>query len=383
MPEKIRASSPAHLLALLPHLLGYTPRESLLLVPLSKGTTCGVLRIDLPAPDDVEQVATTAVGHVCRLPEADALIAAVYTDSPLRDGAGVAYDALALAVSDRAEACGLRVVDELCVGADGWTPYPSGELRPLSEITRADPYPDRPVARAQNDGVDVIRADAADRAPIARHLRTLAQLPHDAFQRHAGGDRAMTSDEALDAELAAFDADPRGFFDGAAESSDEASAARAAVWMWALHSPALRDVVFTQWTGGAEEASRACAWQRRWRAGEADEPDFPVRLAGEGSRPDSERLRAARTFVRALASRAPDTHLGVCLAVCGWLSWAVGNATHAAEYAARAIDVDPSCTLARLIAALTDEGLLPGWAYDPQGTTESPAREHSSGAAAW
>ncbi|WP_156760789.1 DUF4192 family protein [Microbacterium karelineae] len=367
MPQKIRAASSVHLLALLPHVVGYTPRESLLLVPLVGGATCGALRIDLPRPGEVEQVAATAIGHVLRLPDVEAVVAVVYTDGPVRDGTGVVHEDLVAAVADRADACGLRVVDELCVGSDGWAPYATGDVGALSDIAAADPEPDRPVARAQDDGIALPPAEDGDRKCVARHLGALAALPQDAFRRHTGGARPAASDREIDAELAAFDDDPYAYFAAPAEEAGKTSAARAAAWMWILRSPALRDVVLTLWAGTVDEATRACAWQRQWLDGEADQPDFPVRLAGEGPRPRLDRLRRAREFVRELAARAPRTHVGVCLAVCAWLSWATGNATHAAAYAARAIEVDPAGTLPRLIAGMTNEGILPAWAYDARG----------------
>lgn len=192
----------------------------------------------------------------------------------------------------------------------------------------------------------------------------------DPFRRLWEGPRSAVSTAEASAELRTFDRDPHALVE---ETLGDARLppARAALLMWVLRCPALRDVVLTQWASDAEEARQACRWQRDWTAGARGVPDFPIRLAGEGPRPSSDRLRAALALARGLASRAPSTHLPACLAVCGWLSWALGNSTHAAEYAARAREIDPRNSFAGLITGMTDAGYLPRWAFDPAGTRDA------------
>jgi hypothetical protein len=330
----LRHASAVSLLASIPRQLGCEPRGSLVLVPVSARETLGAMRIDLPRDAEADRAADLAIGYLRRIPSADGLVTTIWTDGPALDGDGVAHEAIAAAIADRAEVAGLRVTGEYCIGDDGWTSYDRPELRLLAELADADPDPLAPLARHPRAGARLPRADAADREEVARRLVALEELPTDPFRRIWEGPRPEVSAAEAGDELRAFDEDPFACAETAL-ASPEAAAARAAMWMWILRCPALRDVMLTAWAGGAEEARRACEWQQEWASGSQEVPEFPIRLAGEGARPSAHRLHAALDFCRGLAARAPRTHAAACLSACGWLSWALGNSTHAAEYPAR------------------------------------------------
>src|SRR6185437_4550160 len=115
MTTIVRAHSPAHFLTLVPDMLGFTPRESLVLVPFERGRSLGAMRFDLPhavhAGDaersEVDRIAATCIGMVCKVSRADAFTIVVFTDESYAAGAPQA--ALAAALLSRADACGLRV----------------------------------------------------------------------------------------------------------------------------------------------------------------------------------------------------------------------------------------------------------------------------------
>lgn len=366
----LRPTSAARLLARLPHQLGHSPQGSLVLVPVAARSMLGALRIDLPGDTGVDRAAELAIGYLRRVPDVEDVVTTIWTDGPALDGGGVAHEALAAAVAERAAAAGLRITGEYCIGDDGWTAYDRPLLRPLAELAEADPDPCAALPVDARAGSAVPRAAADEREEVARQLLALEELPTDPFRRIWDGLRPDAAVAEAAAELRAFDADPF-FAVRESLSGAELAPSRAALWMWILHCPALRDVMITAWTGGVDEARHACAWQRDWVEGSAASPDFPVRLAGEGLRPPRPRLLAALEFCRALAGRAPRTHLAACMAVCGWLAWALGNSTHAGEYAARALEMDERCSFAALIRTMTDRGILPGWAFDPAGMDAS------------
>lgn len=374
MDTILRHTSAVKLLASIPRQLECDPRGSLVLIPVSERETLGALRLDLPRDGGAGAAAELAIGYLLRIPNAEDVITTIWTDGPVLDGDGVAYEALAIAIADRADAAGIRVTGEYCIGDDGWTAYDSPQLRPLAELVDADPDPGAPRARHTRAGAALPRADADDREEVARQLVALEELPTDPFRRIWEGPRPAAAVAEADGELRIFDADP---FAGVTPAliSTEAEPARAAMWMWIFRCPALRDVMLTAWAGGVDEGRRACEWQQEWMAGSQETPEFPIRLAGEGARPSAHRLRAALDFCRGIASRAPRTHLAACLSVCGWLSWALGNSTHAAEYADRALEIDERCSFAALIRTMTDRGILPGWAFDPAGRDASVRTE--------
>ncbi len=80
------------------------------------------MRFDLPTADEsdeIDRIAATLIGMVCRLPDADAVAAVVYTDECFGTD-GMPHAELIDALEDRAHACGIRVTDALCVAADAW-----------------------------------------------------------------------------------------------------------------------------------------------------------------------------------------------------------------------------------------------------------------------
>ena len=87
MTTIVKAASAAQFLALVPRMLGYRPTQSLVLIPFAGSRSLGAMRVDLPAdPASVDAAAATVLGMVCRLPEADAVVAVTYTDESFADG---------------------------------------------------------------------------------------------------------------------------------------------------------------------------------------------------------------------------------------------------------------------------------------------------------
>ena len=85
----LKAHGPADLLAMAPPMVGFLPRNSVVLVAFRGKRTCGAMRFDLPPSDDPvvrKRVVTTVVGMFCKLPEVDAAVVIVYTDDEF--GAG-------------------------------------------------------------------------------------------------------------------------------------------------------------------------------------------------------------------------------------------------------------------------------------------------------
>ena len=125
MTSLIRAANAADFIALIPHLAGYRPTQSLVLVPFEGNRTMGIMRVDLPRDADADELArcaATFIGLVCKLPEADGLTPVVFTDDAFLDSqtGDIAHAALVHAVRDRADACGLVVKDALCLAADAF-----------------------------------------------------------------------------------------------------------------------------------------------------------------------------------------------------------------------------------------------------------------------
>ena len=190
----------------------------------------------------------------------------------------------------------LRRLDELS----------GSEAAALDEIEDGDDLPARdargrePRCRASN---------ASDRSEVARCITALDAHPSDAL----AGLRPASA--PVDGSHAEHRSRARGVRDGSArrvrqaalaDPRDVAAGARGAMAL----DPHLsrRCATSCSPSGSAMPLRRAAPTRgrRRGSTGDADQPDFPVRLAGDGSRPDPERVHRAREFVRALAGRAPN-----------------------------------------------------------------------------
>lgn len=375
MTTIIPARSAQKFLSVLPHVCGYVPRLSLVVVPIVDGRTAGVARLDLPQDEEAwGEVAATALGIVCRLPDAGRFAAVVYTDDPFvdRDGA-IAFEGFMGYLRERADHCGVEVVDALCVAADGWGSYlddPSPEHgRPLDEIAFEGALPEgvepTPVRADQGDGAELPACDLAEKERLGRALaeidRACAALGSDGDGDESG--IAGIHPRAL-ATACLLGQIPEVFEESLAWDVEALEPYLAGAVAWALNRPFFRDVALSQWSADIEEGYETLAFNERWRAGHRAEPTGPVRLMGEGPRPDADRLERALALVRRLAAAAPREARVGPLVSAAWLSWALGRATHAARYVALVAEIDPEHGLASIIASMLEASYLPPWAFE-------------------
>jgi len=362
MSTIVTAADSAHFLALVPRLLGFTPTESLVVVPMRGGRSLGALRIDLPPSDtSVDAVASTVIGMLCRVSGADGFAGVVFTEASA--GRGLPGADLALALERSADACGLEVVDILTVAGTGWGSHfdermpPGG--RPLVELERHLP----PLEGDQHEGAALPSAEPAATASVEVALRSLeSALAVLCGIPAVDGTSERIDPAALEAGCALDDLP--GLYEGCLDW-DPASLdpMRTAVLAWCLARPSLRDVALVQWATDRRGGDTALDAQRRWEDGE----DYPADLAsvmwGEGERPDPSRLEAALTLVRRVASRTPEAHRAGSLATAAWLAWSLGRSTHADRYAAEALQIEPEHGLAEIVRSFVAHAHLPDWAF--------------------
>ena len=358
MTTIVPAAGPERFLALVPALLGFTPRRSVVLVPFSGSRSCGALRVDAPADGaGAAPIAATLIGLVCRVAEADGYAVVVYDD-----GARPHADLVA-ALAACADVCGLRTVDALWTAPGGWGSYRAdGRGGPAPDRERLPDGVLRPPVGDQSSGADLLPADPDETALVADQV---AQL--DAAGALLAG--ARTAGRVNPPALAAagdLDDLPQ-FFDAALTEPGAAAAAttpfRTALLVWCLARPALRDIALATWAGGVTAGDDALQAQLRWEQGEDYPPALAERMGGEGPRPDPRRLSAALAVCRAAAARAPRACAAGPLAACAWLSWALGRSTHAAIYARTARELEPEHGLAGIVLSFVAAGHLPEWAF--------------------
>lgn len=444
-PTVVKAADAAQFLSVVPRMLGYHPTRSLVVIPFHGARSLGAMRFDLPDGDaeSVDRVAATVTGMACRLPEADAVAAIGYTDAAFHESGRMPHRDLFVALERRADACGLRVTDLLCVAADAWGSYLDDECpaegRPLGELAWNGPSGVPAPAGDQGTGAELPECSAVERASVAKAMTALgdavavlcgpeagggragdgvptertarrtgrgAELPErsdiagpsnvpersDVPERapalaprpaHSAGDLGPVpapvtgvAEEAASVGSPSSRVDPQalaavcrlddlpGFFEDAlARPLDGGDVFDTAALVWCLARPSLRDVALVQWSGNLAQGDEAFDAQLRWESGEEYPAHLAMRMWGEGDPPQVSRLETALALSRRAAAVAPRAARPGALAMCAWLSWALGRSTHAAAYAERACEIEPEHGLSQIVLSFVHAGHLPDWAF--------------------
>ena len=401
----VKAADAAQFLSFVPRLLGYHPTRSLVVIPFHGSRSLGAMRFDLPPEDaeSVDRVASTVVGMVCRLAEADGVAAVVYCDETFAGSDRMPHRGLAEALERCADAGGLRVSDLLCVASDAWGSFLDAACpatgRPLSELeVTFDELAGVPEPGGdQATGAELPDTDLAERERVGRALAALGQAvgllcgdgapvpdvagPEDAAVTAASEDLApapppVTDEAGAPADAGAPRIDPLAlatvcrlddlptlFEESLDWDADALEPFDAAALVWCLSRPSLRDIALVQWSGTLLHGDEAFDAQLRWEAGEEYPAHLAMRMWGEGDRPDPERLATALRLVRRVAALAPRPSRPGPLAMCAWLSWALGRSTHADVYASQACEIEPEHGLSEIVLSFVRAGHLPDWAF--------------------
>lgn len=366
MTTILHASDSADFLGAVPALAGFTPSQSLVLLPFQGSRAPGAMRLDLPDPaHDPVSYAASAVELISRVPGTDAVAVVVYSDDAAehtRDGLVLPFDVLVDVL--RAQICdgGLRLVDALCVTPDGWASYLDDDprLAPLSTIPSAPAVPGvGDVSGDQAAGAELPHVDLVESERVGRALAELSfLLGPDGPTRLTGAENP----QAIAATMMLDDAPE--LFETVLEMPETLPPFATAALVWCLERPLLRDVALSQWATDITAGRRALAVQLDAAEGSTAFPeDLAEIFLGHGPAPDADRLRLALTVVRGAAARAPRASRPGPLTVAAWLSWALGRASHADHYLALAREIDPQYRLAGLLATLMDTAVLPDWAF--------------------
>ncbi|TAM67608.1 MAG: DUF4192 family protein [Microbacteriaceae bacterium] len=388
MQTIVTTDQPHDLLALVPQLVGFRPQNSLVLIAFNGKRTCGAYRVDLPDPasdSSYRRMATTLIGMLCKVREADGVILVIYTDDRFDECGGIPRETFAMIVLGRARTAGFAVKDALCVAADGWGSYfddtdAAAQPRRLAMIDESSAHaavPDgeraallSPRERAKLPSVDLARRERIGRA-VAR-LRTgstgrgayVADVAAAMCSTDAGATGSVADVDSLFEPWEGFVAfaEVALRLDGATISSE-----LAAQIILTAELPSLRDVLLFDWAWGRDIGLRACRLNQRHTRGElitADE-DGALGLAGIGMpRPDPDRLGTAIELLRHLTACAPKSMRAPLLTMLAWLHWALGSGSTAALFIAQARAIDSRYGLAELLDSTLQNGMLPEWSFE-------------------
>ena len=311
-------SGTAELVQAIPYLLGFHPRDSLVLVGMANGRLVVTARLDLA---DASAFAGETIAAMAR-GGAEEFIVAVYDGAAAPDSAldALPWAETAMAVVDKAEPADHPVADAILVGADRWWSY-------LCRIPRCCPpdgtrLPSAPSAFAAAATVSGVVA-LPDRAAVAAQLEP------------------MPGRERLRAALAAAEREAAAAFVGGNGDRWQRSATRS------LFAAARRSTA-PGWPGPAEsEVVRfGVALNRE-----------PVHTAAWQAI-DAKRLDG-RQLWRALAQRLPAQYAAGPAFLFGWRSWRAGEGALARIAVERALASDEAYEPAALLMAVLSTGVSP------------------------
>jgi hypothetical protein len=320
----LRVREPGDLIEAIPYLLGFHPRESLVVVGLDGDRVCVTARVDLSELADAGVLPATV--RIMRDGGARRVVAVVYEASatvverhalPQREVIG--------ALGDYLDSAGVDLVDALLVVAGRWWSYACDDAccPPEGREIPGDASP--AAATATYAGLvaladrDELRAalEPDDDATRALLEPLLAEQEHAVVAAALGGrDQRRQRSVKRAIFAAARDADESLFLGGSGVLSDE----QVCRFATALGETPIRD----------------SAW-----------------LAVDQRRLDG------RVLWREIARRVPSPYDAAPLFLFGWASWRDGNGVSASIAVERALASDPGYTAAELLRGALMHGLDP------------------------
>lgn len=331
-------SSPGDLVAVVPHLIGFSPDESVVVLGLMPGGALGpVMRADVAdcvVRDVVDGVASAMAGALVRAGATRAVVVGFSASSAARavGAVSVALDARVSVADELVVTSGryrsLRCDDATCCPPEGTAvPLPPARVRAvlgpvhgMRTCVRA-PYPQRRKATRARD-----RAWAA-RGPggAAWRVRRLAEWR-----------------DALDAARAG-------------RSLTEAAAGRLAA---GLRDVSVRDAAVVDMVPGqAHVADRLCETEEGLGVRESLAAMVTI---DDAVAPVTGTIDAVVQVAAQVALWCEDD-VAPALTIAGVGQWWAGNERDAARFIATALDAQPDYRLARLIETALEAGMPPGW----------------------
>ena len=369
MTAVIKAQSPADILAMLPALAGFTPRESVVLLAFRGKRTCGAIRFDLPKSKSStvqKRFANSMMGTLSKMRQVDAVIPIICTDDTFDADGRAPGTEFARVLGRRLQHAGFELRESLCHASDGWVSYlddaaPAGGY-PLSDIENSVVHDAMPADLRRGKSS---LSDQPTRVPDADDgykARVRQQFAH----YRALLDEAGWEDGAAPAELDLLNDLPL-LMENALSWDDHEIDQGDALLLLAWQGPPVRDMTMLQWASDelvGELCLRENDSMRQGDGGDAAAHQLLSDLMlGIGPRPDPERIERGIDLVGTVVSRADDSERPPLLCMLAWLSWALGHGTAAGKYIAEARRIRPEYGMAEVLDTILSNGMLPEWAF--------------------
>lgn len=326
----ITVTSPADILAYIPHVLGFAPQESFVFLTLQGKRLGATLRIDAPQDTEPARFAQAVLGYLSNDVAADGVLLVVYTDQTTIDGTKP-YSQYAAAVEATLDTAGMPVADSWLVSSTEWVTYFCEDAdccspRSLEEITDSAMS-----ARMVFEGSNATRETVADPAFTGdnANLDLIAETITGWVIEDPADWTApvMTENRALWQETL-----------GTTPVKDTALQLIAA-----LHTPAVRDRIIADTISLDDDPETFAA----------------VVIGRYTGTPDWEHVDATQALLIELFQFTPPEARAPLFAFLGWIHWYKGRSSIAVQYLTKAQDTDPEHTLSGLLTQLVNTGTLP------------------------
>lgn len=366
MTQVLKAATAADFLAMLPHLLGFTPRNSLVVVIFDGKRNSAMMRYDLPAnpvPELTRSLGSLIVGTLSNFNRGQDVVLAVVTDKGFEHRSVAPYSPLVRALMKQVDNAGFGIRDALCSASDGYASYldphvPTGG-RPLVDIELSTVAADVPEEhRAEDgDGRDAPIWWASDKMKWAtsRDLQELSDVQDDAEERGVPISDLLDDDDLSDVPV---------FIEQALAWDDNETLIHSVPLLWIIQDPRIRDYAMLQWASSLEMGDRIYDQVVDSDEGPAGiDADVGGMILGEGPSPDFARMRAAIDLLVKIVGLAEDRYRPAPLVMLAWLNWAIGRGSRAGAYLDLALNIDPGYGMARLLNTIVSNGMPPEWAF--------------------
>ena len=383
MTQTLRVRGPADFLALIPALIGGAPDESVVFLLLRRDGNNGVMRVDIPeatSTAELKRFATQVMGMLCKVPDVERVVIAVFTGETL--ATGLPHAEWADILIRRTTQMGFRLHDALCHASDGWGSYletdpPAGRY-PQTELAEAIARI-APTIDSETREWQIPTATKAETGRMRDELAHYRDLLADMFDA-ALNDADPDAVDPLDIAQCPPELDPlvdiHLFVDEALDWGSTDIDTKGALLLLALQGPSVRDATMLQWAFGSDvghpmyDATDFVSTGPPFKSSRAAAKTHLI--AGVGPRPDQKRIEQGIDLLLTLVARAEPTERRAPLCMLAWLTWALGSGSRAGKFIDLALEIDPSYNMARLLDALFNTMQLPEWTFTP------PAREHEA-----
>jgi hypothetical protein len=326
-PAVFRVRSPGDLIDLIPYLLGFHPRSSLVLIGLYEGQVAATARTDL-ADIAASQVQLSETIQLVSRSKADQLIAAIYDDRARvgPDDSTSTHRETIHALGRLADAAGLRLADALLVARGRWWSY-------LCDDEQCCPPNGTPLA-----------GDASVAAATATYAGLVA-LPDRSDVTALLNPLPAEQREALEPLIAHYEnCAAAAILDGRSER----------------HQRSVKRALFA----AARDGDRALFPGQSGSVPDQDVCRFAVALVDTPIRDavwlaTERRQLDGRALWREIARRAPQPYDAAPLFLYGWVCWRDGSGVLAVLAAERALASDPGYRAADLLLGAVSHGLDP------------------------